>query len=155
MSQVMIDYSKLRMRSNILRIGKEWVNTPYQHQAMLKGVGADCVGLVAGVGIEAGVLTLSKREKKIYSGYGRLPNPNMMRKMLERFLLPCNEELVGDIAWIQWRQDLPMHLALLSQFEERRTLLHGISAAGKVVEHSLTPQWEERIVSFWRFPGLG
>ena len=28
---------------------RSWIGTPYQHQASLKGVGCDCLGLVRGV----------------------------------------------------------------------------------------------------------
>jgi cell wall-associated NlpC family hydrolase len=33
-----------------------WLDTPYHHQACLKGVGVDCVNLIVAVGQEAGVL---------------------------------------------------------------------------------------------------
>src|SRR5882672_655036 len=39
------------LREQILAEAFTWVGTPYHHQAMLKGVGADCVGFPAGVGL--------------------------------------------------------------------------------------------------------
>jgi NlpC/P60 family putative phage cell wall peptidase len=33
----------------ILEEARSWIGTPYQHQASLKGVGCDCIGLVRGV----------------------------------------------------------------------------------------------------------
>ncbi|MEL6794106.1 MAG: peptidase P60, partial [Pseudomonadota bacterium] len=32
-----------------VRIARAWIGTPYRHQASLKGVGADCLGLIRGV----------------------------------------------------------------------------------------------------------
>ena len=156
MSQAKIGCSERQTQNKVIEIAKSWVGTPYQHQAMVKGAGADCVGLVVGVGLEAGVLSLTTIEKKAYSGYSRLPSPKRMLVSLKKHLLVCSDEdaSLGDVVWIQWRQDLPMHLALLSEHKGARTLLHAISDAGKVVEHALTKQWEERIVSYWRFPGL-
>ena len=33
----------------ILSEARQWLGTPYRHQASLKGVGCDCLGLVRGV----------------------------------------------------------------------------------------------------------
>lgn len=147
---------KLQTRSRVITEAREWLGTPYQHQAMVKGVGADCVGLIVGVGVSTGVLTLTKKQMLEYAGYGRLPNPNKMQRVMGKHLTPVPESTVsyGDIAWLQWRDGLPMHLALISGHLGKRTLLHSTSEIGKVVEHSLTLEWETRIVSYWRYPGL-
>ena len=34
----------------IVAAARSWIGTPYRHQASLKGVGCDCLGLVRGVG---------------------------------------------------------------------------------------------------------
>lgn len=36
-------------RAHVVEIAREWIGTPYHHQASLKGVGCDCLGLVRGV----------------------------------------------------------------------------------------------------------
>ena len=36
-------------RSIIVAETRSWIGTPYRHQASLKGVGCDCLGLVRGV----------------------------------------------------------------------------------------------------------
>lgn len=36
-------------RSAILAEARDWIGTPYQHQASAKGAGCDCLGLVRGV----------------------------------------------------------------------------------------------------------
>lgn len=154
MYQDKIKYSRLPMRSDIIAEAREWMNTPYQHQAMVKGVGVDCVGLVVGVGINTGAMQITDKQVKEYSGYSRLPNPNRMKQAMERHLIKVSGEvpLIADIAWLQWRAGLPMHLALLSEHNGRPTLIHSLGDVGKVVEHSLNDLWESRIVSFWRYP---
>ncbi len=37
-------------RDDIIAEARSWIGTPYRHQASLKGVGCDCLGLVRGVG---------------------------------------------------------------------------------------------------------
>jgi NlpC/P60 family putative phage cell wall peptidase len=34
---------------SVVAEARSWIGTPYQHQASLKGVGCDCLGLVRGV----------------------------------------------------------------------------------------------------------
>ena len=33
----------------VVRVARGWLGTPYHHQASVRGVGADCLGLVRGV----------------------------------------------------------------------------------------------------------
>ena len=45
-------------RDHIVRLARHWIGTPYHHQASVRGVGTDCVGLIRGLyrelyGIEA------------------------------------------------------------------------------------------------------
>lgn len=144
------------MRNKILREAREWLETPYAHQAMVKGVGVDCVGLIAGVGLAVGVTDLTRQDIKAYSGYGRLPNPRRMGQIIERHLRMIHdaEMDIGDIAWLQWREGMPMHLAIIGEHDGDFTLIHSLGDVGKVAEHTLTTEWNDRIVSFWRYPGL-
>ena len=36
-------------RTDIVAAARTWIGTPYRHQASLKGVGCDCLGLLRGV----------------------------------------------------------------------------------------------------------
>jgi len=36
-------------REDIVEAARAWLGTPYHHQASLRGVGCDCLGLVRGV----------------------------------------------------------------------------------------------------------
>lgn len=141
--------------SSVIEEAMQWLDTPYKHQAMLKGVGCDCVGLITGVGLATGATLITRQQIRAYGGYGRLPNPRAMQQILETYLKPAREDDVqqGDIVWLQWRQGLPMHLALIGEKSNgQRTLIHSTAEVGRVVEHTLTPAWNERIVSFWRYP---
>jgi NlpC/P60 family putative phage cell wall peptidase len=37
-------------RADIIAEARSWIGTPYAHQASVKGIGCDCLGLVRGVG---------------------------------------------------------------------------------------------------------
>lgn len=147
-------YSKRPIRIEILKEARSWIDTPYRHQGRVKHVGVDCVGLIAMVGINLGILNLTISELEKYSNYARLPNPAKMGKLLKEHLCEISKASLGDIVWIEWRRNLPMHLALLGEFKNRTTLIHAAGNIGKVVEHTLTHEWRSRIAGRFRYPGL-
>ena len=67
-------------REHIVEAARDWIGTPYRHQASKKGVGADCLGLlrggwrdVIGVGHSlGGVLTL----------YAAIRRPDLFRALV-------------------------------------------------------------------------
>lgn len=144
------------MRDAIVAEARRWIDTPYHHQAALIGVGCDCVGLIRGVGFACEVLPPRHEEWKLFNAYGRRPNPRRMAEGMRTFLEPVEtgRQQIGDIAWLAWRADLPMHLAILASKHNRPTLIHSYSDIGRVVEHGLSQQWMDRIVSWWRYPGV-
>lgn len=153
-------------RSAFLAECREWLSTPYHHQASLKGVGADCVGFVRGAAAAQGLVEIGTAEWARIAVYSRLPNPRRMRALLEKYLTEVSETEAGpgDLVWLEWRTDLPMHLAVIGHRDDgRTTLIHacalmGRSPAtpqGRVTEHDLTAEWRARINSWWRIPGLG
>lgn len=144
------------MRDRIVAEARRWIGTAYAHQAALIGVGCDCVGLIRGVGFACDVLPRRDAEWKLFNAYGRRPNPRRMLEGMRTFLveIKTGDQQVGDIAWIEWRDDLPMHLAILAEHNDRPTLIHSYSDVGRVVEHGLSQQWADRVVSWWRYPGV-
>jgi NlpC/P60 family putative phage cell wall peptidase len=142
----------------VIAEARTWVGTPFRHQARLKYVGCDCIGLVWGVGEACGVLEVDPVRVKRYLGYGRTPNPARMREALETFFvpLPAGPVFPSDIAWLEWREDLPMHLAVLTERRAGGTcnIIHSLRDVGKVCEHGFTDEWRARVNSWWRYPGL-
>ncbi|MDR5170734.1 hypothetical protein ACKF11_08845 [Methylobacillus sp. Pita2] len=45
-----------KTRNRVLRVARRWINTPWQHQARLQGVGVDCAQLLCAVFEEAGLI---------------------------------------------------------------------------------------------------
>lgn len=144
-------------RTAVIEEARGWVGTPYRHQAVLKGVGSDCVGLIRGVGVAVGAMPARDDEWALFGGYSRTPNPRRMEEGMHMFLVPLGDTppVPGDIVWLQWRQDLPMHLAILALGGAgRMTIIHSYSHIGRVVEHGFTQEWSGRVHSFWRYPDI-
>lgn len=141
-------------RQRVVTEARTWLGTPFHHQAALKGVGCDCAGLIRGVGEVSGAIKIDPAEWAAVGNYGRQPHPPRMRAVLEHFLIPVEGPKIADVCWMEWREGLPMHLAILAEHQGRQTIIHALTDAGKVVEHGLTDEWRARITSWWRYPGL-
>lgn len=85
--------------------------------------------------------------------YGRRPNAPKMRECLAKFLVPIadGEQGTGDIAWMHWGNQIPIHMAILSSMDDRPTLIHAVWEVG-VVEHGLTVDIAANVFSWWRYP---
>jgi cell wall-associated NlpC family hydrolase len=142
----------------IVREARSWVGTPYRHQGKVRGRAVDCVGLILGVGHALALLDISREEWATFAGYTRTPNPRKMGEAMELFLErlelePGEEPPAGAIGWFGWRDELPMHLAIIARFEGRATMIHAYSHAERCVEHGFVAEWPERVVSWWAYPG--
>jgi len=142
----------------IVAEARSWLKTPYRHQGKVKGRAVDCVGLILGVGHSLALLDIHPEEWREFAGYSRTPNPRKMGEAMERFLdaLPLEASAwpgPGAVGWLGWRDDMPMHLAITSEYEGRATIVHAYSLAGACVEHGFVSEWPERVVSWWAYPG--
>jgi hypothetical protein len=136
----------------IVAIARETLGTPYAHQRRVNGLALDCAGVPVHVALRLGL------NFKDVTGYGRLPQPDEMRKALDSGLqrVPKSEMQIGDVAWIRFL-DQPQHFAIVGDYHLGGfSLIHAYNGAGlkKVVEHRLDDQWLTRIVGIWRFPGV-
>lgn len=133
------------------RLGVEW-----RHQGRVNGVAFDCGGLPVDIAKELGL------DVQDVTGYGRLPNPAVMRSALDANLdrVPGGRDAmqIGDVVWIRFDQE-PQHLAIVGDYAVQPglfTLIHAHNLAGlnKVVEHRLDDKWRSRIVAVWRYREL-
>jgi NlpC/P60 family putative phage cell wall peptidase len=123
----------------IVEIARGWLGTKFKHQGRVKGVGVDCIGLVAGVARELGI----EFEDKL--NYGRDPNGNELQSELERYLTPCGI-VVGAVALFRIEKQ-PQHVGIISDVG----IIHAYAQSRKVVEHGLDAWWLERLVGCYRF----
>jgi NlpC/P60 family putative phage cell wall peptidase len=122
-----------------------WRGTPYRHQGRLRGVGVDCLGLIAMVGRALGLTDYDRLD------YGRLPNPRRMRAELKAHLveIPLTAAQAGDIVHMAWQVE-PMHLGILTPLG----IVHAYSLIPAVVEHQIDDAWRARMRFAYRYPGL-
>jgi NlpC/P60 family putative phage cell wall peptidase len=136
----------------VIAEARTWIGTPFHHQAQVKGHGADCVGLVLGAAEPFGWQP-DPAQWRQFRNYARVPNPRKMLKALNLFMLPVTEEpQLGDVLYLEWKTDLPTHVAIVAELSGRLTLIHALSEVGYVVETSFVDPWPGRVNSVWRYP---
>ena len=128
----------------IVREAREWIGTPYHHQARVKGAGCDCVGLFIGIGESVGIPAMFESDYPV-TFKGRTLRSYLVRNCTEMREVGLYDAPVGAILAFTMRQDEgPHHVALRTP----DGMLHAWSTG--VVEHGL--RWLERLDSVWWHP---
>jgi NlpC/P60 family putative phage cell wall peptidase len=140
------------MRPDIVALARGWLGTPYRHQASLKGVGCDCLGLVRGVYAEA--YGRPAEEPPPYSrDWAEATGRETMIEAAARHL--CRIELqdaqAGDVLIFRMRTGAMAKHAAIKTSEHG--MIHAVEGV-PVCEVYLTPWWRRRIAAVFRFPDL-
>lgn len=128
-----------------------WLGTPYRHQASLKGVGADCLGLVRGVWRE-----LYGAEPEAIPPYSRdwceVSKDEYLLRAATRLMAPGFGEAPGDVLLFRMIEEAPAkHLAIRGDAGPEGTIIHAYSGRS-VVESPFLASWRRRLVAVFRFP---
>jgi NlpC/P60 family putative phage cell wall peptidase len=140
----------MHMRDLVVAEARCWVGTPYQHQASLKGVGCDCLGLVRGVwralyGIEPEATPAYAPDWAEAGGREQLAEAARTH-MTE--IAPA-EASQGDVLLFRWRPHMPAkHAAVLTA---RGRMVHAYDGAA-VAEVHYAPFWRRRVAFAFQFP---
>lgn len=139
-------------RERILSIARDWIDTPYQHQASVKGAGCDCLGLIRGIWREI---------------YGDEPidvpayTPDWAEALGEETLLQASKTCLkpiaknaakpGDVLLFRMAPRVPCkHIAILSASDR---IIHAYWGRA-VVESYLVPYWTRRHAFSFSFPSF-
>jgi NlpC/P60 family putative phage cell wall peptidase len=135
---------------NIIVLARGWLGTPYQHQASLKHVGCDCLGLVRGIWRER-----FGQEPELPPAY----SPDWAEAGLEEALaqagrrhlieIPTLVFEAGDVLLFRWKPHLPAkHCGIATS---RASMIHAQEGAN-VAEVPLNAWWLSRLAFAFRFP---
>jgi len=149
-------------RAVIVAEAAGWLGTPYRHQASLKGVGCDCLGLVRGVwrGLHGG-------EPEAVPGYTRdwaeAGGVEALAEAGRRHLVEIAPAAArpGDVLVFRMRSGGPAkHAGILVEAAggaggrpRAARFVHAYEGAG-VVTTRLTRWWAGRLAFAFRFPGV-
>lgn len=138
----------------IVTLARTWISTPYRHQASLKGIGCDCLGLLRGVWREA--LGPEPEAAPPYAASwaeSAPPGRDPLAEAAGRHLVPAaGPPRAGDVLLFRFHASLPArHCALATG---AGTMIHAHDGAA-VTEVALTPWWRRHLAHAFRFPGVG
>lgn len=138
-------------REEIVNEARQWVGCKWIHQACVRGVACDCVGLVRGVHAQ---LT-----GDAFVGDYDYPATWHLFKEDEKLCQECRKYLVeipvaaagaGDILLFGFRPRFPAHhLAILTG---DGTIIHSYMDVGVVVETAYNEEWRSMVRFAFRYP---
>ena len=138
-------------REEIVNEARQWVGCKWIHQACVRGVACDCVGLVRGVHAQ---LT-----GDAFVGDYDYPATWHLFKEDEKLCQECRKYLVeipvaaagaGDMLLFGFRPRFPAHhLALLTG---DGTIIHSYMDVGVVVETTYNEEWRSMVRFAFRYP---
>jgi NlpC/P60 family putative phage cell wall peptidase len=141
----------MTIRDSIIAEARSWIGTPYHHQAVLKGVGCDCLGLVRGVW--RAVCGAEPEAPPPYTpDWAECAGREALCDAAARHLTPValGAEAPGDVLLFRMRADAPMkHAGILSAHDR---IIHAYWGRA-VVENRLAPFWRARMAAAFSFPG--
>ena len=137
---------------DIIAAARQWLGTPYAHQASLKGIGCDCLGLVRGVWRD-----LHGGEPEAVPAYAPdWAEAGLQETLAEaalRHLIAIDRRRFagGDVLLFRWRAHLPAKHAAIAISDTR--MIHAQSGAA-VSEVAISPWWRPHLAFAFRFPGI-
>ena len=144
--------SPLLARQEIVSAARLWLGTPYHHQASVRGVGTDCLGLVRGVWRDL-FGTDAERPPAYSRDWAEATGHETLLGAATRHLTPVHPAAAqpGDVLVFRLRTGLvAKHTGLMAT---PSTFIHAMEGA-PACEVPLTSWWRRRIAGAFSFPGV-
>lgn len=139
-------------RSTVVARARDWIGTPYHHQASLRGVGTDCLGLVRGILREIGGVELATVPPYTRDWTEAGGDEAMLAGARAHLAeVPIGREQPGDVVVFRLRAGLAAkHAAILAS---PVTMIHAVEGA-PVAEVPYGRWWRRRVAGVFSFQGL-
>lgn len=138
-------------RDKIVALAREWLGTPYLHQACVKGVAADCIGFVRGVRAE--YLGYDVEYRPTYSpAWGEVDRDELLLKAAHEYFVPVDYSgwKPGDLLVFRVKfAKSAKHCAIAI---DGKTMLHAVG--NRAVIETGIGAWSSRVAGVFKFPGV-
>ncbi len=143
----------MNLQHLIVGEAREWIGTPYRHQASVKGAGADCLGLLRGVW------------RAVYGGepvamppysadWSEVSGKEALLAAARTWLIEVSAgaENPGDVLLFRMRHGcVAKHLGILGDMGAAPTFVHAYTGHG-VIESPFSEPWQRKVIARFRFP---
>jgi NlpC/P60 family putative phage cell wall peptidase len=141
-------------RAEIVSVARGWIGTPYQHQASLRGVGCDCLGLLRGVWRELYGQD-AERPGPYRSDWAETGGEEALLQAALRHLVALSDQAdltLGEVVLFRMTpQAVVKHCALVSAPAPDARIIHAYWGRA-AVESWLGPWWQRRLAARFSFP---
>ncbi|WP_068310444.1 NlpC/P60 family protein [Polycladidibacter hongkongensis] len=138
------------MSNEVTLLAREWLGTPYHHQASVKGVGCDCLGLIRGIWRE--LYGSEPQELPAYTpDWGEVATCETLLDAAHTYFRQAELEPPAPGAVVVFRMRagaMAKHAGLISGPDK---MIHAQEGAG-VVEVPYSGWWQRRAVAAFCFP---
>lgn len=135
---------------------RDWIGTPYVHQASAKFAGTDCLGLLRGVW--RALYGDEPEAAPAYSAdWSEAARDERLWRAARRHLdaKPTTRIASGDVLLFRMRDGgVAKHLGIVSEAGATPHFVHAYTGHG-VIESPLSAPWRRRIVALFDFPERG
>ena len=139
-------------RTAIVVEARSWIGTPYRHQASLKGVGCDCLGLVRGVW-RALLGDEPERAPPYSRDWAEASGEESFARAARTHLVEIDPAVFapGDVLLFRYAPRYPAkHAAIVTA---SALMVHAHDGAA-VAEVAIAPWWRRRLVYAFRYPDV-
>ena len=139
----------MSLRDTVIAEARAWIGTPYHHQAAVKGVGCDCLGLVRGVW--RAVYGSDPEQPPAYSrDWAETLRRETLAEAAGRHMVPVGLDAIepGDLLLFAISADAPAKHCAILVVPDR--MVHAVESH-PVAEVSLVPWWQGRLRFAFRF----
>jgi NlpC/P60 family putative phage cell wall peptidase len=140
-------------REEIIAEAREWLGLPWQHQASLKGVACDCVGLARGVyeHLTGEKIPLTVNYPPTWHLFKSDP---WLYEECKTYAIEIDlpETQPGDLLLFSFRPRFVAHHIGILTFDN--TIIHSYMDVVKVVETRMDELWQSRLRHAFRYPGV-
>lgn len=134
---------------DIVALARGWIGTPYHHRACVRGVGADCLGLIRGIW-QAQYGPEPEPLPPYSPGWAEAGRNERLWQALTRHLHPQSAAQDGQVLLFRLQPGaMAKHLGI--QTQAGSDFIHACPRAG-VIEAPLSQPWKRRIVARFAFP---
>ena len=138
-------------REAVVAAARAWIGTPYHHQASLRGVGCDCLGLVRGIWRE--LVGPEPEPMRPYSpDWAEAGAGETLLELGDRYFdhVASREWRRGDVLAFRFHDGVPAkHLGIAT---DAQRMIHAHD--GACVAEVAIGGWRHRIARVYAFPGL-
>ena len=145
-----------RTRAEVIAKAREYLDTPFQHQARCKGLAIDCVGLALCVGED--LQMNDKRgeafDRNDHPNYPAQPIGNQLAEEIACRAIEVDKRDMrpGDVVTLRCGR-VEMHVGILTDLHGGVGLIHAYAGGPRrVSEHRLDDEWLSRVVRVFRYP---